>query len=239
MRASAVAPRWMFTILLLLSVTASAAPAQRATQLALDGRRLPLQTDSFAIYIIQGRDTVRTGSLIDVLRADGPRVTRIYSQTDRVLGPQLDTIVATLPDLRPTSVRSASAQGLRRLVYSSDLVAGWTRLPNGDSVSVRVRLPAVVYDGASYDLVVRSSALAAGFTLTVPAFIVGPNTVIPIVGRVTASAVVDGHQCWVFEANFAGMPVTFWIDKTTRALRRQLMQPRVDLAILCAHTAAH
>jgi hypothetical protein len=38
----------------------------------------------------------------------------------------------------------------------------------------------------------------------------------------------------VFEAHFAGMPVTFWIDKRTRALRQQLLQPTVQFGILFA-----
>jgi len=39
-------------------------------------------------------------------------------------------------------------------------------------------------------------------------------------------------DCWVFTANFAGTPVTFWIDKRTRALQQQLMQPAVGLGLL-------
>lgn len=213
-------------------LTGRAALAQADRSLSLDGRLLPLQVDTFAVFVIQGRDTIRTGTLIDALRASGGRLTRIYSQSDRVLGPQLDTIISNVADLRPVSYVSASPTGIRHLTYSPGVVTGWSRLPDGDSAAVRVSLPPTVYDGASYDLVVRASQLADDFALTVPAFMAGPNAVGSVTGHVTATATVDGHACWVFNANFAGMPVTFWIDKSTRALRRQLMQPRVDFAVL-------
>jgi hypothetical protein len=216
-----------------LSLLTGAKPAiaQRGTP-HLDGRRLPLQVDTFAISVIQGKDTVQTGTLVDALRADGNHLMRIYNQNDRVLGPHLDTIISELPGLKPLAYRSLSLEGIKRLTFAGATVSGWTRLPNGDSVTVKVPLPPIVYDGTSYDLVIRASDLSEKFVLTVPAFVAGPNTVSQLTGRVTGSAMVDGHACWVFVGNFTGMPVTFWIDKTTRALRRQLMQPRVGLGIL-------
>jgi len=71
---------------------------------------------------------------------------------------------------------------------------------------------------------VRASDLREGFRLTVPVFLLWPNSVVAITGGVTGSEMVNGHDCWVFAADFAGMPVTFWIDKKTRALRRQFLK---------------
>ena len=200
----------------------------------VDGGRLPLQVDTFAVYLIRGHDTTQTGILVDALTADRGQLTRIYDQRDLLAGHQLDTIVSRLRDLAPISYRDQSKERVAQLAFTAGLVDGWTRLPNGESVAVHVPLPTPVFDGTSYDLLVRSADLRDSLTLTVPAFIVGPNAVATIVGRVDGSETVNGADCWVFRANFTGMPVTFWIDKSTRALRRQLMQPLVDLAILFA-----
>ena len=108
-----------------------------------------------------------------------------------VVGPQLDTeIVSELPGLNPLAYRSRSLQGIKLVRFAGRMVSGWTRLPNGDSVTVKASLPPNIYDGTSYDLVVRASDLSENFVLTVPAFVVGPNTVSQIAGRVTGSEVV-------------------------------------------------
>lgn len=216
-------------------VAFSAVLPLRAQQLPhIDGRRLPVEVDTFGVYLIRGIDTMLTGSLVDRLRLDGSRLTRIYTQRDRILGPQDDSIVSDLADLRPVAIQSLSNLEFVRFNYTSGRVVGWARLSNGDSVGVDVPVPDPVYDGSSYDLVVRAADLADGFELSIPAFLEGSNTVATISGRVTGSATVDGHDCWVFQAHFANMPVTFWIDKKDRALRRQLLQPSVNLAILFA-----
>ena len=200
----------------------------------LDGRRLPIQADTFGVYIIHGADTVQSGTLVDRLRVEGRLLTRIYTQRDRILGPQDDSIVSDLADLHPVAIQSLSGMEFIRLDYTAGHVTGWARLPNGDSVGVDAPLPDPVYDGSSYDLVVRAADLADGFELSIPALLEGSNTVTTINGRVTGSAAVDGHDCWVFQAHFANMPVTFWVDKQNRALRRQLLQPSVGFAILFA-----
>lgn len=219
----------------ILAVLALLAPPLAAqARPHLDGRLLPIEADTYSVYILQGRDTLLTGSLIDRLFSDGRSLTRVYAQEDRVLGPQHDSIVSRLSDLRPLAYHSLTTRELSHFTYTDDRVRGWSRLANGDSVEVDVPLPDLVYDGSSYDLVVRAAELRDSFALTVPAFLEGTNTVTSITGRVTGSAVVDQHECWVFEAHFASMPVTFWIDKRTRALRQQLLQPSVRFGILFA-----
>ncbi len=220
--------------IVLLAFALPAALRAQTTAPNIDGARLPLEVDTFRVYLIRGHDTTETGFLIDALRADGGRLTRVYDQRDLITGHQLDTIVSRLPDLSPVSYHDQSKQRIAQLEFALGRVDGWTRLPDGESLAVHERLPAGVFDGTSYDLVIRAADLRDSLQLTVPSFILGPNTVSAIVGRVYGSDSVDGADCWRFRANFTGMPVTFWIDKRTRALRRQLMQPTVDLAVLFA-----
>ena len=206
--------------------------------LRLDGPRLLLGTDSFAVYLIRGVDTTRTGSVLDQLSSDGRRLTRVYTSTDRILGDRVDTIVSRLKDLRPVAYRSRSSSLIAQLSFDTAAITGWVRLVSGDSVPIRLSMPGVVYDGASFDLVARASELRDGLELSVPSFLAGPNTIATVQGRVDGSADVDGRACWMFKGNFAGLPVTFWIDKASRALRRQLMQFRVDQGILFAKPGA-
>lgn len=198
----------------------------------LDGQRLPLQTDTFAIYTIQGKDTAESGSLTDELRLVGGKLVRVFHWDDRALGIELDTTVMQRADLRPVSFSSHSTHILSQITYAADRATGWTRLPPGDSTATHATLPGLTYDGTTYDLLARASDLGLGYSLTVSVFVNGPDSVGTVRGRVTRSDVVDGHPCWVFEAVYVDMPVTFWIDTTTRALRRQLMTPRADMGIL-------
>ena len=206
----------------------------QATPLKLDTKRLASGVDTLAVFLIHGNDTVRTGSLIDELRAEKGRLVRIYATSDQILGNSLDTIVSSLEDLRPLSYATQSARQVAQLSFNAGRVVGWSRLPNGDSTTIRAELPTIVYDGSSFDLVIRASLLAPNFELAVPSFLVGSNTVGTLTGSVTGTETVEDRPCWVVKTNFAGMPVTFWIDKENRELRRQLMQPRVDMSILFA-----
>jgi len=204
----------------------------------LDTKRLALGVDTLAVFLIRGADTVQTGSIIDELRVEKNRIVRIYSTSDQILGNSLDTIVSSLDNLRPLRYSTHSARQITQLSFGTAQVEGWSRLPNGDSTTVRADLPTVVYDGSSFDLVIRASPLAPNFELTVPSFFVGSNTVGKLTGSVAGTETVANRSCWVVKANFAGMPVTFWIDKENRALRRQVMQPRVDMSILFARPKA-
>jgi len=204
-----------------LSLRGQGAPAHPP-----DGRLLPLQSDTFAIYYVWDGDTARTGTLVDVLRAEGGHLVRVFDQADHALGAEFDSVVSQVEDLAPVAYHGASDARVAHLGFGPSRITGWLRRENGDSISLDLTRPAVIYDGYSYDLVVRASDLREGFQLTVPVFLLGPNSIIPISGGVTGSELVNGHDCWVFAADFAGMPVTFWIDKKTRALRRQFLRLR-------------
>ena len=223
--------RLVVTLLFCLCEGVSSIEGQGAS-LRLDTKLLALRVDSLAVFLIRGNDTVRTGSIIDELRIEGKHLVRIDAMSDRILGNTVDTIVSSLEDLRPLKYSTHSPSQVTHLSFRSTEVTGWSRLPNGDSTTIRTELPTVVYDGASFDLVIRASPLAPSFELTVPSFLVGPNTVGKLTAAVTGTEIVAGRPCWVVKAHFASMPVTFWIDKENRSLRRQLMQPRIDMSIL-------
>lgn len=215
---------------LALALLATSLEAQ-GKPLTLDGGLLPLETDTFSVYAIQGADTTLAGTVVDVLSRDGDRLVRVYSEittTDF----RLDTIVSSLRDLRPLRYTTHSSQEYADLVYDSLTVGGPHILADGDTETVASPIPFPVYDGASFDLIARASPLSDGFRLAVPTFLLGSNTVTLLRGRVTGVATVDGHSCWVFKASFAGMPVTFWIDQSTRALRQQFLQIQTDFGML-------
>src|SRR6267378_4085502 len=159
----------------------------QGTRLKLDTQRLGSRADTLAVFLIRGTDTVRTGAVVDEIRVEKERLIRVYSTTDRVLGNGLDTIISSRDGLRPIAYRTRSASRIARLSFRDLEITGWTRLPNGDSTEVRESLPAVVYDGASFDLIIRASPLRDGFSLAVPSFLIGPNTVGTLTGSVTGT----------------------------------------------------
>lgn len=74
--------------------------------------------------------------------------------------------------------------------------------------------------------------LKAGWVASVPTFLPSTRAVAPLEARVTEIETVGGEPCWRVQATFTGTPVTFWIVKSSRALRQQLMQTRPDVQIL-------
>jgi hypothetical protein len=49
---------------------------------------------------------------------------------------------------------------------------------------------------------------------------------------VGGSEEIGGRPTWRVEADFVGMPVIFWIDKATRAIRRQVIRMGPDAMVL-------
>jgi hypothetical protein len=218
---------------LLLAASAGTATGQAAGPLPkVDGHRIPLGVDTFAIFVLRGRDTIRTGSVRDQITSDGTNLIRVYWSIDKVLGDQLDTIVDRLSDLSPVSYHGRSSEFLAQVDFDSLAATGWIRLVNGDSTGLSLPLPHPIYGGTSFDLVARAAELAPGMRVSVPVFLVESRSISTLPGSVVGSESVDGHDCWMFRGDFGAMPVTFWIDKSSRTLRRQLMQIRADMGIL-------
>jgi len=209
-------------------LTASAFGQNASAGPHFDSGRLRFGTDTFAAYVINGTDTSLNGYVITSLETNGARLTRTYSEVGQIISTE-DTIVDRRDDFRPLAHSTHSPYYVAWIAFDSAAVTGWQRLPNGDSVVVRVALPFPMYNAASFDLIVRASPLQDRFEVSLPGFRTGPNSIVTMRGRVTGAEAVDGHDCWVFKGDNANTPVTFWIDKQSAALRRQLIQFRVDM----------
>jgi hypothetical protein len=225
--------------LLLLAVSHAHAQQQIS---GIDGRLLRTGVDSLAIYLVRDGDTTRTGMLWDELapiELDGRRaLRRVYRSEDRILGARLDTIVDELPTLVPIRSRSRSRQGLEFLDFAPDRVRGWMRLVNGDSVPIDVTLAGDVYNSATFDLVLRAAPLRAGWQAEVPAFLPNTRTVALLRAKVGRADRVGTTLCWRVDAEFTGMPVTFWVDQRSRRLCQQVMHVRPGMQILFAPAMA-
>jgi hypothetical protein len=226
-------------ILPILCATGLTLGAQTVTPPKPDGKLLHAGTDSLAIYLVRGTDTTRTGTAVDELRAidEGGRVVwqRVYRSTDRLLGTRVDTLVDVQSTLMPVRHRGESTTGRDYLDFGADSVKGWvTRMSQRDSLVVAAPLPATVYNGSSFDLVLRAAPLSDTWQATVPAFLSNTRSVVSLPARVDGTEIVGGEPTWRVKADFAGLPVTFWIGKSSRSLRRQAMQIRPDVVILFA-----
>jgi hypothetical protein len=200
-----------------------------------DARRLKPGVDSLAVFLVRGADTTRTGTLRDelsVVRVEGrDALQRVYVSTDQVLGGRVDTLVDVLADLRPVRHRSRSSRSVEAIDFAAGRATGWMRLANGDSVAVDAAATNA-FNASSFDLVLRASSLGAGWEAVVPTFLASARVVSPLRARVTGAETIGGETCWRVQVDFTGMPVTFWIGQTSRALRQQVMQIRPDVQIL-------
>jgi hypothetical protein len=201
-----------------------------------DGRLLPQRTDTLAIYLVRGSDTVRSGRTIDELRVveENGRMLlhRIFRTEDDRLGTRVDTLVDEQLSLAPVRQRSGSQRTREVLEFGDGRVRGWLRIERGDSVPVDVAIGDSVRNASSFDLVIRASPLADGWEATVPAFLPNTRNVVPMRAVVGGSEEIGGRPTWRVEADFAGMPVIFWIDKATRAIRRQVIRMGPDAMVL-------
>ncbi len=212
--------------------------AQTTSIASVDGRRLPLGVDTLRVYLIRGTDTTETGRIIDALavRERGGRqlLHRVYQSRDQVLPSGVDSLTDELVTLMPVSHRSRRSSGSQLLEYAAGRVNGIVRTPDGDSTVLNTSLPATVFNSASFDLVIRAAPLAYGWAASVPAFLPGGRSVVELKARVAGVETIHGVRCWRVEADFNGMPVTFWIAQQDRKLRQQLMRIRPDISILFA-----
>lgn len=210
------------------SLAHTAAASAQVTVLDVDGRRLQPGTDTFAVYVVRGGDTTRTGVVIDELRViagdDGAALQRVYVTQDRVLGTELDSIFDQMRTLSPIRQRVSGTLRSGELAFLPGRVDGWMRSRSRDSAAVEVPLTAGAYNAATFDLVLRAADLRAGWEADVQAFLPGADRVVPLMARVTGTERIDGHDCWRVAADFAGSDVTFWIDRDTRQMRQQVME---------------
>jgi hypothetical protein len=223
----------------LFMLLASVASAQAAPSPHPIGGLLPLGTDSLEVYLVRQGRRQRTGYIVDHLdtvRVGAEiRLRRVYSTMDQVLGRGTDTLVDRFSDLTPRSVASRSSLGGTETVeWRGARVVGSVATPNKPSRSIDTTTSPITYSAASFDLILRASPLTTGYRVAVPAFS-GRQ------GPATLTAYVAGEEslpglgvAWRVEANFAGLPVTFWIDKKTRRLLQQSMKvaPGTEVVLL-------
>jgi len=221
----------------LLFVAAGSAAAQ---QPAPDGTLIRAGIDTMAVFVINDTDTTRTGTVIDeisIVNSKWGRVLRrVYRSRDRVMGVRVDTLIDNSTTLAPVSIRSRPTGSYEFIDFVAGRATGWLLLANGDSVAVDAPIPGTVFSASSFDLVLRASPLSETWKVEVPSFLPSTRTVVMLTARVVAAEMVDGAPAWRIQADFAGTPVTFWVDRDSRRLVKQLMQIRPDLAILHMRT---
>jgi len=219
--------RLCFSSAIVLAIFASSARAQTPAGPQPDGRRLRLSVDSLDVYVVQLGQSRRTGFLIDRLdtvRVNGETMLRrVYRTTDSVLGSSVDTLVDSFATLQPQRVSSRSNRATERLDWQLDRVVGVVEEPDAPARSIDSPRPTGWYSSASFDLILRASPLADGYKISVPTFS-GRQGSHVLTANVARSEVVEGYgDTWRIEADVAGLPVTFWISKSSRRLVRQIM----------------
>lgn len=221
---------------LIATISLCLIPAVASAQLAPDGTRLKAGADTMISFIIDGRDTVETGILVDAIERttlDGRDVIRrVYRTADRVLGQSVDTIIDDARTLAPIQSRRRSPVGIALVDFTTERATGIYVQTNGDTLQIDVKVPTPVFSGSSFDLVLRSSPLAPGWRVTVPVLVPSSRVVMEMNARVEGLETIQGRPCWRVEAEFGGMSVGFWVDQKTRQLCQQVMRPRTDFTIL-------
>jgi len=205
-------------------------------QLELDVRRIRPGTDSMVMYLVRGADTTRAGEISDeiaVAREGGSStLRRVHASASSVTGMDIDTLVDDAATLRPIRARGAGAMGSVALDFAAGRITGWARTDDGDSVAVDTTPEGVFYNSSTLDLVIRAAPLRDGWTAEIPVYLSTRGEVVPIRAAVAASETVDGVACWRVEVDFTGMPVTFWIEKDSRAMARQVMRMAPGVEVL-------
>jgi hypothetical protein len=225
-----------FALLTLLAICVAGRTAQSQAPATPTPALLQVGTDTLYQYLVRGSDTVFTGTVVDALErvdiAGRAVLRRVYAGDSQLTGPSRDTLIDDAATLRPWRTVSYSTRGIEQVEYGEDRAVGWLRQPTGDSVRIDAALPAPVFSASSFDLVLRASALAEGWSATVPAFVPSSRVVVPMTARVDRTERIDGAECWRVAAEFMGRPVTFWVDRETRKLCRQDMTVQVGVSLL-------
>lgn len=208
--------------------------AQRVDQPTPDADRLRCGIDSLAVSLLREGSRQRTGIIVDECRVSGTGntrlMTRIYRTTDAVLGNRLDTIVDVWRSLEPRRYRSRSSREVVQLDWAEGRLRGTIQTQGQPAATVDEAAKAGVYNSASFDVIVRASPLAAGYSLALPAFVPGRG-IATLTAKVVGDESVDGQSAWRVDADFSGLAVTFWIAKQSRQLLKQVIHaaPGADI----------
>lgn len=207
--------------------------------------RVRLGTDTMQVYLEHGGEQVHAGVQWDEIRVidvgGSPAVQRVYRQASEMLGERVDTIVSSVPGLRPRSFVTHGPMPLA-IVFRADSIVGWRTGEEGARVPVAHAVRSPVYDGSSFDLIVRAGALAEGYRISIPAYLSTGDSIVMLSAEVTGSErveVEDGRfvDTWEVEMDFAGLSTTLWIDKRTRSLARQVIRLDDEMSLLLSRVA--
>ena len=183
--------------------------------------------DTLEVYLVHGGNRRRTGMVVDQCQVSSntaePTLTRVYRSEDALLGNRVDTIVDSWKSLAPRQYHSHSSSETVQLDWEGTRLHGMIKSndkPSLTAVDEEFRQDA--YDGASLDFILRASPLAPNYTTAVPLYVEGRG-IITVTAKVAAEEVIDGRPSWRVDADFGGMPVSFWIAKDTRQLVKQVM----------------
>jgi hypothetical protein len=210
-----------------LVLSASSGLAQRSAPVP-DYTTLRLGVDTLEVHVVRGGERQRTGVIVDAIdtvRSGGElRLVRAYRTIDLVLGASLDTIIDEAVRLVPRYSSRSSGRSSDALTWSNGRITGFVAEVGKPRRSIDEGGADSVFNGASVDLILRASPLADGYAVTIPTFS-GAQGLTAVSARVAGTESVGGIDSWRVDASFADLPVTFWIEKVSRRLVRQVMRP--------------
>lgn len=191
--------------------------------------KVALGKDSLAVWFSQGSPERQIGRAWDELAlVDGPdaRLWRVYRMENALFGPLLDTVVFELPSLRTFSRRTIGYLNSDSLFVMGDTVRGWQQRRNEPREPVVLYLPPGTIDANAFDLAIRATDWAPGVTREWQAYLPGQPGFLKMGARFEGMEVVrqrDGREieCWRILGDYAGSPVTFWIDPRDRGMVKQ------------------
>ena len=225
----------------LLVLTGVTHPAN-SQSLDLEASRLALGTDSLDIFLVRGAEQRRVGRVWDELqrldRNGVPSLRRIYRTENAAFGSSLDSTYSRWADLKPMAHKSEGRQAVVEVLYRTDSILGRRSLGGGSPRSIARVGDAALYDGSSFDVMIRAAPLREGYRIEVRAYLTTQDSVVTLAARVTGAERLQHPSgeppldVWVVDMDFAGLASTLWIDKRTHALVRQVIKLTPDIPML-------
>jgi hypothetical protein len=226
------------TIVCVLLACGVSLHAQPSREPQPDARRLQLGKDSLQIFVVRQGQQQQTGIIVDrmdTVRVDGELLLhRVYRRIDLVLGSGIDTLVDHFPELTLRRVHSQSEEGgTEMLAWRAGHLTGTVDQAAKPKLTIEKDAARPPYSRASFDLILRASPLAEGYSVAVPAYSARRGAQM-LTAKVVASEVRPGFgDTWRVDADLAGLSVTYWIAKTSRRLVHQIIRaaPGTELVI--------
>ncbi len=188
-----------------------------------------------AVYLSRGGELQHLGTLHDEYtrteELGQPVLRRVYSNPSALFGHHVDTIVSAWPTLKPVRRVTNAASFQDDLLFRSDSILGSKSTAAHPPRIVARRADPLLYDGSSFDMLVRLAPLAPAYPLELPSYTSNADTTVTLRARVAGSAPLPHESgtlvdTWVVDMDFAGITSRLWIAKESRQLIRQT----IDLA---------